>query len=131
MNYYLVLCKCGHVSRKFYMPIEFCIIAENGREAAKIAREIPRVKRHHKDAILSVSKVSKEEFDYQNMVNKIDPYLLCKSKHEQNEIYYLLKDRLIPETNYERRDVSKYKKRKVNLFIQEKKYLLDSRFIYD
>ena len=130
MNYYLVLAKTGHVSRKFYMPISFCVIAENGREAAKIARTIPRVKRNHKDAILSVTKVTKEEYDLQREINNNDPYLLCKSKHEQNAILHLIKDRLMPETNIERGASSKFNNSKPNLLIQAKKYMLDSKLYY-
>ena len=32
--YYLVSCKCGHVGRDKYIPINFAVIAENGEEAA-------------------------------------------------------------------------------------------------
>ena len=95
MNYYLVLCKCGHVTRDYYMPINFCIMAEDGEEAARIARKIPRVKHDYKDAILKVTKVNKEVFDYQNEINNLDPYLLCHSKHEQNEIFDLIKMALL------------------------------------
>ena len=52
MAYYLVLTKAGHLGKSCYMPIWFPVEAENGREAAKIARGYPRVKRDHKDAIL-------------------------------------------------------------------------------
>ena len=130
MNYYLVLCKCGHVSREFYMPINFCVMAETGKEAAEIARTIPRVKRHHKDAILSVSKVSKEVYDFQNKINVRDPYLLCKSKHEQNEIFDLIKDRLVKENYNDRSGLLKFNNRKPNLFMQYRKYMLDTKFNY-
>lgn len=130
MNHYLVLCKCGHVSREFYIPVYFCVRAEDGKEAAKIARTIPRVKRNHKDAILSVTKVSKEIYDYQNKINDNDPYLLCKSKHEQNKIFDLIKDRLVLETVSGRGDLLKFKKSKPNLLMQAKKYMLDSKLLF-
>ena len=130
MNYYLVLCKCGHVSRKYYMPIYFCVMAENSKEAAKIARDIPRVKRDHKDAILEVKKVCKEDYDIQNEKNNQDPYLLCKSKHDQNEIMDFIRYRLVREKRYEGSDVSKFKNRKPNLVMQEKKYMHNTKFYF-
>ena len=130
MNYYLVLCKCGHVSRDFYMPIEFCVRATDGKEAAKIARTIPRVKRNHKDAILRVMKVSKEVYDFQNEINDNDPYLLCKSKHEQKQIFELIKERLVREKNIKRRNLTEFNNSKPNLIMQAKKYMLDSKFYY-
>ena len=51
MEFYLVTTKCGHVGKGHYVPITFPIKAENGKEAAKIARMLPRVKHHHWDAI--------------------------------------------------------------------------------
>ena len=55
---YEVICKCGHVGKQHYIEISFPIIAENGREAAKKARYLPRVKHHHKDAIINVRKIT-------------------------------------------------------------------------
>lgn len=130
MNYYLVLCKCGHVTRDYYMPINFCIMAEDGEEAARIARKIPRVKHDYKDAILKVTKVNKEVFDYQNEINNLDPYLLCHSKHEQNEIFDLIKHRLVKDNHKERGDSSKYNDRKPNLTMQAKKYMYDIKLDY-
>ena len=54
-NYYEVLAKCGHVGKKHYVPVKFAVIAEDGKEAAKMVRYFPRVKHNHKDAILNVS----------------------------------------------------------------------------
>ncbi len=104
------------------MPILFPIEAENGREAALIARKLPRVKRHHKDAILDCFKTTYEEFMLQKEINSHDPYLLCTSRHQQDEIMYLIKDRLVLEENYyERGDRPKYLRRKCNLFYQSRK----------
>lgn len=80
---YEVECKCGHVGRKNYIVIGFAIIAENGKEAASIARNIPRVKHDHKDAILNVRKINDEEFDEICERNDNDLYLRCNNKQEQ------------------------------------------------
>ena len=62
MNYYKVLAKCGHVGRNKYIEKWFYIKAKSGKEAAKIVRDLPRVKHHHKDAIKDVIKISFEEY---------------------------------------------------------------------
>ena len=88
-RYYEVIAKCGHVGRNHYVPIKFPVAAENGRVAAKIARQIPRVKHDHKDAILSVKEIDYEKYLELIEINSNDPYLKCSSKHEQNAIYDL------------------------------------------
>lgn len=74
-NYYLVEVMCGHVGAFAYIPVVFPILAEDGREAAKKARSIPRVKHHNKYAILNVKKVSYDEYILQQEVNNSDAYL--------------------------------------------------------
>lgn len=83
MKMYEVITKCGHVGRNFYVIKSFPIRANDGREAAKIAREIPRVKHHHKDAILRVSEIN--EAEYMRLVSKngMDPYFNCKCVQDQ------------------------------------------------
>ena len=83
---FIVTCKCGHVSRGYYMPVDFPVHAKNAREAAAIARYIPRVKHDHKDAILNVRKVDHEDYLQQEELNHNNPYLLCKNRKEQNKI---------------------------------------------
>lgn len=85
-KYFKVVTKCGHVGRRFYVPVQFAVIAENGKEAAKIAREFPRVKHQHKDAILQVKEISYEEFLSIKEVNNNDMYLHCHSRQEQNSL---------------------------------------------
>ncbi|MCQ2772556.1 MAG: hypothetical protein MJ238_04705 [Bacilli bacterium] len=77
-KYFKVVAKCGHVGRRFYVPVQFAIRAQNGKEAAKKARDLPRVKHDHKDAILQVKEISYYEFKAINQVNKNDPYLQCR-----------------------------------------------------
>ena len=85
-NYYEVIAKCGHVGKKYYVPIKFAVIAENGKEAAKLVRQFPRVKHNHKDAILNVNKIDYERYLEIFEMNKNDPYLKCHSRKEQNLI---------------------------------------------
>ena len=85
-KYFMVIAKCGHVGKKNYVPIKFAIVAESGKEAARKARELPRVKRDHKDAILDVKCISFEEYLEVKESNDKDPYLKCHSKQEQNQI---------------------------------------------
>ena len=99
-KYYRVLTKCGHVGRNGYVPIQFAIVAETGKEAAKIARDMPRVKHHHKDAILKVEEISKSIYKEIREINANDPYLHCHSIQEQNEICDLA-DRIVREKKEE------------------------------
>ena len=129
-NYYLVLTKCGHVGRDKFMPIWFPIIAEDGREAARIARDIPRVKHDHKDAILCVIKTDYDGFKSQVEANSKDLYLLCLSKHEQNEIMPLIEHRLMADNHKKEGERKKYLNRKPNLLVQSKKYQQDYKDLY-
>ena len=74
-HYYLVEAMCGHVGALAYIPVVFPISAEDGKEAAKKARLIPRVKHNNKYAILNVKKVSYDEYLAQQEVNNSDAYL--------------------------------------------------------
>ena len=85
-NYYEVIAKCGHVGKKYYIPIKFAVIAKDGKEAAKLARQFPRVKHNHKDAILNVNKIDYERYLEICEMNKNDPYLKCHSRKEQKLI---------------------------------------------
>ena len=127
-KYYAVCCKCGHVRPNRYVKITFAIKAENGREAAKKARQIARVKHNKKYAILSCKEITKEEFDFINETNRKDPYLNCKNVQEQRLIEGF-EARIInePETiahkksKKERKDLIEYKLKKQGLFLRELK----------
>ena len=81
-----VAAKCGHVGRNYYTLKTFAVIAENGREAAKIVRWIPRVKHHQADAILYVAEIGLERFIEINEINDADPYFACHCTQEQRKI---------------------------------------------
>ena len=99
-KYYSVKCKCGHVGAyRFYIPIEFGVIATSKKEAAEKARWIPRCKHHQKDCILDVKEITRSEFLELNEKNRHDPYLQCHSIQEQRN--YDLSNRLVPEPQWE------------------------------
>lgn len=85
-NYYSVAAKCGHVGRNNYIVKTFAVYAENGKEAAKIARKFPRVKHNQKDAILSVQKISKQEYRNLYKQNNSDLYFRCESIQDQKRL---------------------------------------------
>lgn len=99
LKHYKVTCKCGHVGKRNFVRIDFPVIANSGKEAAEIARKIPRVKRDHKDAILDCIEISYEEYLNIRDNNDNDPYLKCKNKKEQSKIENF-SDRLEAEPRY-------------------------------
>ena len=117
INFYEVVTKCGHVGRSYYIPITFGVSAENGKEAAAVARDIGRVKHDHKDAILSVKQIDEDRYWEIIEENNNDPYITCKSKHDQKRIldsimYRFVKDPHNEKPKYdkaERRAIVKYK----------------------
>ena len=94
---YAVECKCGHVGRGYYMSITFPIEATSKKEAAQIARHIPRVKHHQKHAILKVSLISNLEYTRLKETNHQDRYLSVRSSYELKDYRHEINQRRIPE----------------------------------
>ena len=86
-KYFIVDAICGHVGRNNGIVKSFPVTAKNAKHAAAVTRKFPRVKHDYKYAIQSVREVTKEEYLKQQEINKEDPYLLSKSKYEQNLNY--------------------------------------------
>ena len=86
-RYFIVDAICGHVGRNNGIVKSFPVAAENAKHAAAVTRKFPRVKHDCKYAIQNVREVTKEEYLKQKEINKEDPYLLSKSKYEQNLNY--------------------------------------------
>ena len=63
MKYFMVTAKCGHVGKNNFYKGTLFLKAENGKEAARIARDCPRVKHDQKDAILDVKEIDDFFFD--------------------------------------------------------------------
>lgn len=95
LEMYEVVCKCGHVGRFHYVKISFPIKARSGKEAARIARGLPRVKHDHKNAILNVCRIDQNRFVELMERNNQDPYLHCSCIQDQNLID--ISDRLLAE----------------------------------
>lgn len=100
-RYFAVTCKCGHVRKDFYIPITFPIIAKNRKAAAQIARNKPRVKHHHKYAILQNKEIPYTVYKQLQEDNKNDPYLNVKSTYQQKAYHDEIKARRIKEPHKE------------------------------
>ena len=85
-KYFEVEAKCGHVGKTNCVWIRFAVVAESRKDAAKRARMFGRVKHDHPNAIGYVKEIDFESFMVLKAENDADPYLHCKSKHEQNQI---------------------------------------------
>ena len=99
-GYYLVTVKGGHVGRQYYYPMQLPIRASSKKEASDRARYLPRVKKNHKDVVLSVEKISQSAFYQQVSNNDQDPYFNVTSKHQQNIFIEQIKDKLIKDPHY-------------------------------
>lgn len=130
MNFYLVTAKCGHVGRDFYMPIVFPVRAESGREAANLARQFPRVKHNHRDAILECQKVEEKVYRKQIAINNEDPFLKVGSKQEQNLYIEFIKDRVQEDKHQFELHKRSRKTNKPNFSYQKIKYITDDEDEY-
>lgn len=95
-RFYNVKAKCGHVGQNKFIPIEFAVCAESGKEAARITRYFPRVKHHQKDAILDVREITQDEYRFLRHQNGTDPYLHCRNIQEQR-MFGTIYDRIVEE----------------------------------
>ena len=85
-KYFSVETKCGHVGKLNCVWIKFAISAESAKEAAAKARQIARVKHHHKNTIKEVVEITVDEFCKLKAINDADPYLHAKNHREQLQI---------------------------------------------
>jgi hypothetical protein len=85
-KYFSVETKCGHVGKLNCVWIKFAISAESAKEAAAKARQIARVKHHHKNTIKEVIEITVDEFLKLKAINDVDPYLHAKNHREQLQI---------------------------------------------
>ena len=84
MKYFEVEAKCGHVGRNNYILKKIYVCANNGKDAAKIVRNMARVKHNHKDAIRYVAEITYEQYRIGRKEMKEDGYFHVHSKQEQN-----------------------------------------------
>lgn len=97
MKYFMVTVKCGHVGKNNYYKGTLFLKAENGRAAAKQARECPRVKHDQKDAILSVSEIDEKFFEIGCELNHTIHYYTCKSIQEQRRYFSEIENNVFVE----------------------------------
>ncbi len=126
MQYYKVQAKCGHVGRNNYILKYFYVKAEDGVDAAKIVRNKPRVKHHHKYAIQSVEKISKEEYLYGIRCNQEDKYFQSHNSREQRLLDAVSSEEILPEEKIEQYK-KKQSKRQLKYSILEKEWVKNSR----
>lgn len=130
-KYYAVTTKCGHVGRGKYTEITFPIAATCGKEAAFIARYMPRVKHDLKYAIVDCVEVTYDEYMDLKEINSNNPYLQCKNIQEQNllceELYLCVHNLYEKESNNyyeERQERLNYKERKNRILeIESRRYI--------
>ena len=116
-KFFRVTCKCGHVGRQFFIRIDFPVKADTGKEAAVIARNFPRVKHNHKDAILNCVEIDYEEYQILLKINNNDPYLKCKNPQEQAHILGFekrleIEPCFVKKINRSRRNIVEFKNKK-------------------
>ena len=124
-KYYEVIAKCGHVGKKHYVPVKFAVIAEDGKEAAKMVRDFPRVKHDHKDAILNVGEIDKDLYFEGLEKNRAIRYFSCYNVQEQRECFCEIEDSIFKENDVEYKHARHSKKRSLR-----KNYNDDPEFDY-
>lgn len=112
MRYFEVKAKCGHVGRNNYYVGTLYLSADNGRMAAKVARNFPRVKHDRKDAIISVLEISHEEWKNGKMRLHNSPYWTSTNVQEQRQNCIDLEDCIIREEKKERVRTKKHSLKK-------------------
>lgn len=89
----------GHVGKNKYLPMTLAIKAKDVKDAAKIAKKKPGVKRNHKDWCLEIPvEITYDQYIKQSEINRSDPY--SDKKTRQN--LKLFRDRIVDEDNYSR-----------------------------
>ncbi len=120
MTFFKVIAKCGHVGRKYYYKGEFFVKAESGKMAAAIVRNAPRVKHHHKDAILDVIKIGYEDYVGGKITYSVNPYFNCHSRQQQKYFLYEIQDSIFFEETKNFFSTERRKDRLVKLKILKK-----------
>lgn len=129
IKYYLVTAKCGHVGRKKYIPITFGVKAASKKLAALRTKEIPRVKRDKKDAILEVTEVGYNEFMQVISINNKDRYLSAKNIQQQRQFFDEIVNRIVSEGKIEEVKRSKKERKEFVKYIQKKQRIQHNHFM--
>ena len=113
MRYYEVKAKCGHVGRNNYYIGTLFLWAENGKDAASVARRFPRVKHDQKDAILSVLEISRAEYEKGKAEIAKSAYWTSISVQEQRQNCPELVDSIHREETNKKKYAKKHSLRKI------------------
>lgn len=97
MKYFMVTAKCGHVGKNNYYKGTLFFKANNGKEAARLARACPRVKHDQKDAILSVTEIDNFCFEVGRELNHSIHYYTCETIQEQRMYLSEIEDNIFVE----------------------------------
>ncbi len=97
MKYFMVTAKLGHVGKNNYYKGTLFFKAENAKQAAKQARECPRVKHDQKDAILSVTEIDSIIFEAGREFNHSIHYYTCESMQEQRMYFSEIENNIFVE----------------------------------
>jgi Fe2+ transport system protein B len=128
-NKYIVSTKCGHVGSNKYIVIDFAVSAASAKVAARIARNIPRVKHHWKNAIEQVREVTPEEYYNQIKINNEDDYLKSQCIQDQRKNCEDIIEK-VHERYTEMTETDKWKKRRERIQYQMKKLDIIKRYSY-
>ncbi|GHU62897.1 hypothetical protein FACS189445_6080 [Spirochaetia bacterium] len=123
-KYFSVRCKCGHVGKGNFIPLEYPIYAATAKDAAAIARNKGGVKHHHRDAIISVEEIAQEQYQLLRRAQSADPYW----KGARMNIYNLterIQKEPTPTVRHNRFN------RMVSIQVRQKKTALSEREIYN
>ncbi|MDR0312345.1 MAG: hypothetical protein LBI14_01980 [Treponema sp.] len=120
MGFYEVTAKCGHVGKGRYYQGLFYVQAENGKTAAAIVRNLPRVKHDRKDAIIAVAKVDFAVFMKGIVAHQLNPYFDCHNKQEQDLILSNIAEFIYSETDidYDERRLSSDRQAKIHALLR-------------
>lgn len=72
---YVVIARCGHCGKGYYIPIMFTTNAKDEKTAIKNILLTPRVKRDQKMAVVCSFEITREERYFIESTNDNDPYL--------------------------------------------------------
>lgn len=97
MKYFKVIAKCGHIGKHNYYKGTLFLKAESAKDAARIARNVPRVKHDQKDAILDVNEIDFYAFEKGRKSNHLLHYYECKNVQEQRIYFSEIADNVFNE----------------------------------
>ena len=101
-KYYKVTCKGGHVTRRYYIPIDIYVAATSRAEAAAIARTCPRVKHDHIDAVIDAVEIDRDSYIAGMRAHQHDPYYRAACRQDQRMVD--LAERIVEDPHFYDRD---------------------------